>query len=116
MLNLIQSLVVTFIKVIVSVVVFCKGPIVVGLIIGASILSFANKAEAAIVQGTQQEVVQAEKDVAKGIYINDNGDRVRKPTTDICNMYRNTYLSYSNKYGPAKGARIWLVIVTRRGC
>ncbi len=116
MLNLIQSIVVTFVSVIVTVLNFCKGPIAIGLLVGASIMVFANNAEASTVKGTQAELIQAEKEVVKGIYVNDAGVQVSKPTKYICNMYRNTYLHYSNTYGAAKGARIWLVIVTRRGC
>lgn len=116
MLNIIKSFVITFVSVIVSIISYCKGPLVVGLLVGASILAFANNAEASTIQGTQAEVIQAEKDVARGIYINDVGVRVGKPDTYICNMYRNTYLKYANKYGHHKGGRIWLVIVTRRGC
>ena len=116
MLNIIKSFVITFVSVIVSIISYCKGPIAIGLLVGASILAFANDAQASTIQGTQAEVIQAEKDVARGIYVNDVGVRVTKPDTYICNMYRNTYLKYANKYGPTKGARIWLVIVTRRGC
>lgn len=117
MFNLIQSVVVTFISIILAALNFCKGCILIGLLIGASIMVFASNAEAAqVIQGTQAEVIKAEKDVARGIYINDANVRVSKPTVEICNMYRNTYLNYSNKYGPSKGARIWLVVVTRRGC
>ena len=116
MLNVIKSIIVTFITVIVSILSYLKGPIAIGLLVGASILAFANDAQASTIQGTQAEVIQAEKDVARGIYVNDVGVRVTKPDTYICNMYRNTYLKYANKYGPTKGARIWLVIVTRRGC
>lgn len=115
MLNIIKSFVITFVSVIVAIIGYCKGPLVVGLLVGASILAFASDAEASI-KGTQAEVIQVTKDVARGVYINDVGVRVDKPDTYICNMYRNTYLHYANKYGPSKGARIWLVIVTRRGC
>ena len=46
MLNLIQSIVVTFVSVIVTVLNFCKGPIAIGLLVGASIMVFANNAKA----------------------------------------------------------------------
>ena len=116
MLNVIKSIIVTFITVIVSILSYLKGPIAIGLLVGASILAFANDAQASTIQGTQAEVIQVAQDVARGVYINDVGVSVDKPDTYICNMYRNTYLHYANKYGPSKGARIWLVIVTRRGC
>ena len=116
MFNLIQSLVITFIKVLASLAVFRKGPILVGILVGASIMVFANNAKAATVQGTHQEVVQAEKNVSKGIYINDANVRVSKPTTAICNMYRNTLPHYQSIHGANKGARVWLTIVVRRGC
>ena len=116
MLNLIKSVVVTFISIILNDVSFCKGPILVGLVVGASIMVFANSAEASPVKGTQVEYVQAQKNVAKGIYINDAGTRVSKPTLEICHMYRNTLAHYQNKHGSDKGAMVWLTVVTRRGC
>ena len=116
MLNVIKSITATMISLFVALISFIRGPLLVGLLVGASILAFANNVEASTIQGTQAEVIQAEKDVVRGIYINDVGIRVSKPDTYICNMYRNTYLKYANKYGPTKGARIWLVVVTRRGC
>lgn len=116
MLNVIKSIVITTVSIILSAVNFCKGPIVIGLLVGASILAFANDASAKPVKGTQAEVIQAEKDVARGVYIREDGVRVGKPTYTICNIYRNTYTKYANKYGADKGARVWLTIVVRRGC
>lgn len=48
MLNLIKSIVVTMITLAVALVSFARGPILVGLIVGISIMSFAKKAEAAM--------------------------------------------------------------------
>ncbi len=48
MLNVIKSIIVTFITVIVSILSYIKGPIAIGLLVGASILAFAKKAEAAL--------------------------------------------------------------------
>ena len=47
MLNVIKSIIVTFITVIVSILSYLKGTILVGLVIGASILAFAGEASAA---------------------------------------------------------------------
>lgn len=116
MLNVIKSIIATMISLVFAVISFIRGPLLLGLVIGLAIMSFAKKAEAKSVQGTQAELVQAEKDVAKGIYVREDGVRVAKPNVEICKHYRNTYLKYSNKYGPARGAVVWVVIVTRRGC
>ena len=48
MLNVIKSIIVTFITVIVSILSYLKGPIAIGLLVGVSIMSFAKKAEAAL--------------------------------------------------------------------
>ena len=47
MLNVIKSIIVTFITVIVSILSYLKGPIAIGLLVGASILAFAGEASAA---------------------------------------------------------------------
>ena len=69
------------------------------------ILSFASAANAA----TQIEIIRAEKDVKKGVYINDAGVRVSKPDEYICNMYRATHVHYRDKTD-------WLLAVVKRGC
>ena len=50
MLNVIKSIIVTFITVIVSILSYLKGPIAIGLLVGASILAFAGEASAATSQ------------------------------------------------------------------
>ena len=52
MLNVIKSIIVTFITVIVSILSYLKGPIAIGLLVGASILAFAGEASAATAQPT----------------------------------------------------------------
>ena len=52
MLNVIKSIIVTFITVIVSILSYLKGPILVGLIVGATIMAFAGEASAATAQPT----------------------------------------------------------------
>ena len=52
MLNVIKSIIVTFITVIVSILSYLKGPIAIGTIVGASILAFAGEASAATAQPT----------------------------------------------------------------
>ena len=47
MLNVIKSIIVTLITVIVSILSYLKGPILVGLIVGATIMAFAGEASAA---------------------------------------------------------------------
>ena len=71
---------------------------------------------ASVPKGTAKEGRAAEIAVSKGIYITEFNRKVEKPTADICDMYRNTYAKYQQEYGNSKGALIWLVIVTRRGC
>ena len=68
MFNLIQSLVITFIKVIASVVVFCKGHILIGLLVGTSIMVFANNAKAATVQGTHQVMARRNYEISPGFF------------------------------------------------
>lgn len=118
MLNVIKSIIATMISLFVALISFIRGPLLLGLVIGLTIMSFTKKAEAGAtqVQGTQAELVKAEKDVSRGIYKREDGARVAKPNVEICNHYRNTYLNYAAKYGSAKGSLVWLVIVTRRGC
>lgn len=117
MLNIVKSMVITMLSLTVSLISFIRGPILLGLVIALSILSFAKKAEAGTqIRGTQSELIQANKDVVQGIYVREDGARVAKPNTTICNEYRNTYLKYASKYGSSRGSLIWLVIVTRRGC
>ena len=48
MLNLIKSFVMTFVSVIFAIIFAIRGPILVGLVVGVSIMSFAKKAEAAL--------------------------------------------------------------------
>lgn len=48
MLNVIKSIVVTMLSLAVALVSFARGPILVGLVVGVSIMSFAKKAEAAL--------------------------------------------------------------------
>ena len=50
MLNVIKSIIVTFITVIVSILSYLKGPILVGLIVGVTIMAFAGEASAATSQ------------------------------------------------------------------
>ena len=47
MLNVIKSIIVTFITVIVSILSYLKGPIAIGLLVGVTILAFASEASAA---------------------------------------------------------------------
>ena len=47
MLNVIKSIIVTFITVIVSILSYLKGTILVGLVIGVSVMAFAGEASAA---------------------------------------------------------------------
>lgn len=49
MLNLISSVVKTFINVILTLLSFCKGPILIGLLIGGAILTFSAEASAATI-------------------------------------------------------------------
>lgn len=116
MLDLVKSFVATFISLVLSLLSFIKGPILIGLLAGASILAFANQAEAKEVKGTKTELINAENDVKRGIYVNEVGSKVSKPDAEMCFMYRNTLGQYQRKFGNQKGARIWVVIVTRRGC
>lgn len=48
MLNVIKSIVVTMITLAISLVAFIRGPMLLGLVVGVSIMSFAKKAEAAL--------------------------------------------------------------------
>ena len=50
MLNLIKSFVMTFVSVIVALISAIRGPILVGLIVGATIMTFAGEASAATSQ------------------------------------------------------------------
>ena len=50
MLNLIKSFVMTFVSVVVTLISFIRGPILVGLIVGATIMAFAGEASAATSQ------------------------------------------------------------------
>lgn len=59
MLNLIKSFIITFITVIFSVVNFMKGPLLIGLIVGASILAFAGETNASEVYAPYQCNVSA---------------------------------------------------------
>ena len=52
MLNLIKSFVMTFVSIVVTLISFIRLPLVVGAIVGASILAFANDASAATSQPT----------------------------------------------------------------
>ena len=52
MLNVIKSIIVTFITVIVSILSYLKGPLAIGLLVGASILAFTRTASAATAQPT----------------------------------------------------------------
>ena len=52
MLNLIKSFVMTFVSIVVTLISFIRLPLVVGAIVGASILAFANDASAATAQPT----------------------------------------------------------------
>ena len=52
MLNVIKSIIVTLITVIVSILSYLKGPILVGLIAGATIMTFTRTASAATAQPT----------------------------------------------------------------
>ena len=54
MLNVIKSIIVTFITVIVSILSYLKGPLLVGLLVGASILAFAGEANAGEVYAPYQ--------------------------------------------------------------
>lgn len=47
MLNVIKSIIVTFITVIVSILSYLKGTILVGLVIGVTVMAFAGEASAA---------------------------------------------------------------------
>lgn len=59
MLNLIKSFIITFVSVIFNIVSFMKGPLLVGLIVGASILAFAGETNAAEVYAPYQCNVSA---------------------------------------------------------
>ena len=48
MLNLIKSFVMTFVSIVVTLISFIRLPLVVGVVVGVSIMSFAKKAEAAL--------------------------------------------------------------------
>lgn len=48
MLNVIKSIVVTMLSLAAALVSFARGPILAGLVVGVSIMSFAKKAEAAL--------------------------------------------------------------------
>lgn len=48
MLNLIVSVVTTFLSLVLAITSFLRGPIVVGLVAGVSIMVFASNAEAAV--------------------------------------------------------------------
>ena len=52
MLNLIKSFVMTFVSVVVTLISFIRLPLVVGAIVGASILALAGEASAATAQPT----------------------------------------------------------------
>ena len=52
MLNLIKSFVMTFVSVVVTLISFIRGPILVGLIAGATIMTFTRTASAATAQPT----------------------------------------------------------------
>ena len=52
MLNVIKSIIVTFITVIVSILSYLKGPIAIGTIVGVTIMAFAGEASAATSQPT----------------------------------------------------------------
>lgn len=60
----------------------------------------------------------AEVAVSKGVYVNDNGDRVGKPTNEICAMYKSptNLFKYTDKQGWSVGSFQHKLIVTRRGC
>lgn len=63
----------------------------------------------AVFGATQVQIKQAEKDVKKGIYINDVGVKVSKPDEYICKIYRSTHIHYKDKTD-------WLLAVVKRGC
>lgn len=86
------------------------------IVIATILATLTTTAIAAPVKGTRDEMVQSQTNVARGVYIREDGARVEKPNETICNKYRNTYPEYTSKYGQDKGARIWVTIVTRRGC
>lgn len=52
MLNLIKSFVMTFVSVIFAIISAIRGPILVGLVIGATIMTFTRTASAATAQPT----------------------------------------------------------------
>ena len=52
MLNVIKSIIVTLITVIVSILSYLKGPIAIGLLVGATIMTFTRTASAATAQPT----------------------------------------------------------------
>ncbi len=52
MLNLIKSFVMTFVSVIFAIISAIRGPILVGLVVGATIMTFARTASAATAQPT----------------------------------------------------------------
>lgn len=54
MLNVIKSIVITMISLFVSLVSFARGPLVIGLVIALSILSFAKEAKAGDVYAPYQ--------------------------------------------------------------
>ena len=52
MLNLIKSFVMTFVSIVVTLISFIRLPLLVGLIVGATIMTFAGEASAATAQPT----------------------------------------------------------------
>lgn len=52
MLNVIKSIVITMISLAIALVSYIRGPLLVGLLVGASIMVFANEANAATSQPT----------------------------------------------------------------
>ena len=52
MLNVIKSIVVTMLSLAAALVSFARGPILVGLVVGVSIMAFAGEASAATAQPT----------------------------------------------------------------
>lgn len=59
MLNLIKSFIITFVSVIFNIVSFMKGPLLIGLIVGASILAFAGEVGASEIYAPYQCNVSA---------------------------------------------------------
>ena len=52
MLNVIKSIIATMISLFIALISFIRGPILVGLIVGATIMAFAGEASAATAQPT----------------------------------------------------------------